>query len=141
MKLPNWARSATSWSAWPSGRRPATSSKPSPVVKWTRPDNNSRGLPIKSDNLPRLPAMPRVLSAVEPTAALDDSRPTLRLARQGLADPWPLTAEQRQYLVESLIRILASGSPRDTLAAASLLLEMDRINQEQERRDRMNPAP
>jgi hypothetical protein len=58
--------------------------------------------------------------------------PALHLFRPYVRDPWPLTAEQRHAIVDSVLDILARGkNARDRIAAARLILEMDWINLEQ----------
>jgi hypothetical protein len=66
-----------------------------------------------------------------------DGKPDLRLVRQALADPWPLIAEQRQFRVDSLLQIVATGSTRDVLSAISVVIDMEWRNLECERLDRL----
>jgi hypothetical protein len=79
----------------------------------------------------------------EPACALDEAEPSrsdLALVEQAIKGRWPLSAEQRAQIADRLARIAGySRSPRSVTSAARVLAQLDRINQEEERRTQQIP--
>jgi hypothetical protein len=65
----------------------------------------------------------------------------LRLFGQQVREPWPLSPQQRKALVECVLSIVAHArNDRDRIAAARLVLEMERANLERLRLDPEGPG-
>lgn len=74
------------------------------------------------------------------TPSPEQSAKTVRhdaaLARRAIRERWPISDEKRAIVVERLATIVeACDDERATVRAASALLEADKLNMEQEKRD------
>jgi hypothetical protein len=68
------------------------------------------------------------------------SRADVRLVGRAVKSRWPIPDSERKGIVDVLIATVAEGqSERTQVAAAQVLMNMDKLNLEQERRDQKIP--